>query len=105
MLAVHCYDPYDYTLGDKQYEQWGHSGADGKKDPNGDEKERHQGMGCLLWDNGATGVGREKHGYINHGTGADEGDSKEVIDVMVNAMTNEDPDYTLKYIYTKAPRP
>ena len=26
MLAFHCYDPYDYTIGDKQLANWGHSG-------------------------------------------------------------------------------
>jgi aryl-phospho-beta-D-glucosidase BglC (GH1 family) len=26
MLAFHCYDPYDYTIGDKQLANWGHTG-------------------------------------------------------------------------------
>ena len=27
MVAFHCYDPYDYTIGDKQLANWGHTGA------------------------------------------------------------------------------
>ena len=27
MLAFHCYDPYDYTIGDKQLPDWGHTGT------------------------------------------------------------------------------
>ncbi|MBO4761118.1 MAG: cellulase family glycosylhydrolase [Bacteroidales bacterium] len=38
MMAVHCYDPYEYTLGDSQYSDWGHTGASGKKATWGDEK-------------------------------------------------------------------
>lgn len=27
MLAFHCYDPYDFTIGDKQTQDWGHTGT------------------------------------------------------------------------------
>lgn len=27
MVAFHCYDPYDYTIGDKQLPNWGHTGT------------------------------------------------------------------------------
>ena len=37
MVSVHFYDPSDYTIGDKQYSEWGHTGAVGKKAPGGDE--------------------------------------------------------------------
>jgi len=37
MLAVHFYDPSDYTIGDAQYSDWGHTGATGKKAEWGDE--------------------------------------------------------------------
>lgn len=37
MLSVHFYDPSEYTIGEKQYPEWGHNGATGKKAPNGDE--------------------------------------------------------------------
>lgn len=30
IVAVHCYEPYEYTLEDK-YSEWGHTGAAGKK--------------------------------------------------------------------------
>ena len=62
------------------------------------------GLSCFLWDNGAEGAGKEKHGYIHHGTGTYLGNSKDVIDVMVNAMTIEDSNYTLQSVYDKAPK-
>lgn len=31
IVAVHCYDPYEYTI-NAQYSEWGHTGAAGKKD-------------------------------------------------------------------------
>ena len=37
MLSVHFYDPSDYTIGDKQYPEWGHTGTVGKKANGGDE--------------------------------------------------------------------
>ena len=37
ILAVHFYDPSDYTIGDAQYSDWGHTGAAGKKASWGDE--------------------------------------------------------------------
>jgi len=38
MMAVHCYDPYEYTIGDDQYSDWGHTGVSGKKASWGDEQ-------------------------------------------------------------------
>ena len=35
MLAFHCYDPYDYTIGDAQSNDWGHTG---KCFPRGEEE-------------------------------------------------------------------
>jgi endoglucanase len=37
MLAVHFYDPSDYTIGEAQYSDWGHTGAAGRKASGGDE--------------------------------------------------------------------
>ena len=37
MLAVHYYDPSDYTIGEAQYSDWGHTGAADKKSSYGDE--------------------------------------------------------------------
>ena len=37
MLSVHFYDPSDYTIGDAQYSDWGHTGDPGKKASYGDE--------------------------------------------------------------------
>ena len=155
MLAVHFYDPSEYTIGDKQWSDWGHTGASGKKETWGDEDHvrdvfgnlctkfvvknipvylgefgcsmrdknnnrawrfylyyleyvvkaaKTYGLSCFLWDNGAEGAGKEKHGYIHHGTGTYLGNSKDVIDVMVNAMTIEDSNYTLQSVYDKAPK-
>ena len=36
MVAVHCYEPYQYTL-EANFSEWGHTGAEGKKDKS-DEK-------------------------------------------------------------------
>ena len=155
MLAVHFYDPSEYTIGEKQWSDWGHTGAAGKKDPNGNEDHvravfgnlnakyvaknipvylgefgcsmrcksdirawsfylyyleyvvkaaRTYGLPAFLWDNGNEGSGREKHGYIHHGTGNYVGSSKEPVDVMVKAMTSEDPSYTLQSVYDNAPK-
>jgi len=155
MLAVHFYDPSEYTIGEKQWSDWGHTGASGKKNPDGDEDHvrdifgnlstkyvdknipvywgefgcsvrdradtrawkfyvyyleyvvkaaRTYGMPAFLWDNGNEGFGREKHGYIHHGTGNYVGHSKEVIDVMVKAMTSSDGSYTLQSVYDNAPK-
>lgn len=62
------------------------------------------GMPAYLWDNGASGYGKERHGYINHGTGEYMGSSKEVVDIMVKAMTDNTPSYTLESVYNKAPK-
>nr|AIT97141.1 gycosyl hydrolase 5 [uncultured Bacteroidetes bacterium] len=37
LLAVHFYDPYEYTIGEEQYSDWGHNGAGGRKATWGDE--------------------------------------------------------------------
>ncbi len=47
MISVHFYDPYDYTLGDAQYSDWGHTGARGKKVEGGDEDHVKEVFGRL----------------------------------------------------------
>ena len=47
MLSVHFYDPSDYTIGDAQYSDWGHTGAAGKKAASGDEEHVKQIFGQL----------------------------------------------------------
>ena len=37
MISVHFYDPSDFTIGEKQYSDWGHTGAVGKKAAGSDE--------------------------------------------------------------------
>ena len=155
MLSVHFYDPSDYTIGDKQYSDWGHTGAVGKKAQGSDEDHvnsvfnnlktkyvdkdipvyvgefgcsmrskadsrawafylyyleyvvkaaREYGMPCFLWDNGVAGVGKEHHGYLDHGTGDYISYSKDPIDVMVKARFTKDASYTLQSVYDSAPK-
>lgn len=59
---------------------------------------------CFLWDNGAAGEGKEKHGYINHATGKPVGNAKEVLDVLKKAWFTESKEYTLNYVYSTAPK-
>jgi len=152
MVAVHDYDPYNYTLNNPLVRQWGHTADPTLRCSNTDEENVvavfdqlktayldkdipvYLGeMGCsrhsdadfpyqlyymeyfckaaadrqlpmYVWDNGAVGVGSEKHGYIDHGTGAfvDE-KAKSLIDLMVKAVTTKDPAYTLQSVYDAAP--
>lgn len=153
-VSVHFYDPSDYTIGDAQYSDWGHTGAADRKANGGDEDHVKSVFGnlysnyvakdipvyigefgcsmraksdsrawafykyymeyivkaaktyylpCFLWDNGASGNGKEQHGYINHGTGAYIGNSKEIVDIMKRAWFTESDGYTLDSVYNKAP--
>ncbi|MBP5390411.1 MAG: cellulase family glycosylhydrolase [Bacteroidales bacterium] len=152
MVAVHDYDPYNYTLSDPLVRRWGHTAEPALRCSDKDEenlvwtfdqlKETYidKGipvylgeMGCsrhladdlpfqeyymeyfckaaadrllpmYLWDNGASGTGPERHGYIDHGTGAflDEY-GKTMVGVMVRAVTTTDPAYTLESVYNSAP--
>ena len=63
-----------------------------------------RGLPGFLWDNGASGAGSEKHGYIDHGTGVMFDDyARECIGRIVKAATTTDPDYTLESVYNSAP--
>ena len=152
IVAVHDYDPYNYTLADPLVRQWGHTADPALRCSNTDEdnvvavfdnlKKAYLSkdipvylgeMGCsrhsdadfpyqkyymeffckaaaerllpmYVWDNGATGVGPERHGYIDHGTGAFADDkAKELVGLMVKAVTTKDPEYTLDSVYNSAP--
>ena len=152
IVAVHDYDPYNYTLADPLVRQWGHTADPALRCSNTDEdnvvavfdnlKKAYLSkdipvylgeMGCsrhsdadfpyqkyymeffckaaaerllpmYVWDNGATGVGPERHGYIDHGTGAFVDDkARELIGLMVKAVTTKDPEYTLESVYNSAP--
>jgi len=46
-VSVHFYDPSDYTIGDKQYSDWGHTGAAGKKAEGSDEDHVKEVFGKL----------------------------------------------------------
>ena len=151
MLAFHCYDPYDFTIGDKQLANWGHTGTAYK---NGEEEiktlfnsiytnyiaknipiymgefgcsmrnkndakawayykyyleyfvkaARVFGIAGFLWDNGADGYGKERHGYVDHGTGEYTANGKEPVEAMVKAWSSTDPNYTLQSVYDSAPQ-
>ena len=155
MVSVHFYDPSEYTIGDTQYSDWGHTGAMDRKAPGSDEDHVKEvfnmlytnyvsrnvpvyigefgcsmrnkadtrawkfylyyleyvvkaakafGMPCFLWDNGAEGYGKEKHGYFNHGTGGFVGNSREPVQAMVKARNTVDASYTLQSVYDSAPK-
>lgn len=152
MVAVHDYDPYNYTLSDPLVRQWGHTADPNLRCSNNDEEgvvslfdqlkatyldkdipvyigesgcSRHQAedlpyqeyymeyfhkaaadrlLPTYLWDNGASGIGAEKHGYIDHGTGQFMDDyGKTMVGIMVKAVTTKDPAYTLESVYNSAP--
>lgn len=149
MLAVHCYDPYLYTL-EAQYSEWGHT-ADVSKKVNGNNESdlksvfvklydnfvskgipvymgefgcvnrgtaREQafqqyylryyaklaktyGVPSIIWDNGAGGAGRERHAFIDHGTGEFcSEEAKAAIRALVDSYNN---DQTLDQVYDNAP--
>ena len=152
MVAVHDYDPFDYTLKDPLVRQWGHTADPDKRVSSNDEQavvavfdnlksayldkgipvylgemgcSRHEDadfpyqkyymeyfckaaadrrLPMFLWDNGATGIGSERHGYIDHGTGklVDE-KARELVDLMVKAVTEKSSSYTLESVYNSAP--
>ena len=152
MVAVHDYDPYDYTLNTPLVRRFGHTADRSLRCADDDEAGLRwtfdqlkatyidKGypvylgeMGCsrhndedfafqkyymeyfckaaadrmlpmYLWDNGATGVGPEKHPYIDHGTGAFIDDkAKQLVSLIVKAATTKDPAYTLQTVYDSAP--
>ena len=152
IVAVHDYDPYNYTLNDPLVRQWGHTADKDKRCSDYDEEgvvavfENLKAayldkgipvylgeMGCsrhaeedfpyqkyymeyfckaaadrllpmYVWDNGAKGVGSEKHAYIDHGTGKVVDEKAEtLIGLMVKAVTEKDPAYTLESVYQAAP--
>lgn len=59
------------------------------------------GIPPFIWDNGARGAGKEKHAFIDHGTGeycSDE--AKAAIEALIDSYEN---DHTLGKIYRNAP--
>lgn len=58
----------------------------------------------IVWDNGAEGSGAECHSYLNHGTGQFQNDNAEtLVKLMVKAVTDTDPNYTLQTVWDSAP--
>ena len=48
MVSFHYYDPSEFTIGDKQYSDWGHTGDPSRKDKKGDEDYVKSTFGNLL---------------------------------------------------------
>ena len=65
------------------------------------------GMGGFIWDNGATGTGKEIYGIIDHGTGEylDAEFGAQIIAVCLKGFTDDSEGYTLRYIHDNAPVP
>lgn len=64
---------------------------------------RKHKMPVIAWCNGRRATGEEAFGLLDHSTGKYIANSKEIIDIMVNAWENNDPEYTLESIYDRAP--
>ena len=153
MVAVHDYDPYNYTLDKENFvRRFGHTAERSLRCADDDEaglrwtfdqlKTTYVDknipvylgeMGCsrhaaedypyqkyyieyfckaasdrllplYVWDNGAKGTGPECHSYIDHATGAFVDDkAKELVGLILKAVTTQDPDYTLESVYNSAP--
>ena len=151
-MAVHDYDPYNYTLSNPLVRQWGHTADADKRVSDRDEQNlvtvfdnlksayvdkglpvyfgemgcsRHEAadlpyqryymeyfckgaadrvLPMFLWDNGFDGTGSETHAYIHHATGQFVNDeSRTLVGLMVKAVTEKDPAYTLESVYESAP--
>ena len=48
MVSFHYYDPSDFTVGEKQYSDWGHTGSASQKAKKGDEDYVKSTFGHLL---------------------------------------------------------
>lgn len=66
---------------------------------------RTYGIVPYIWDNGASGSGREKHAFINHGTGNYcSAAARAAMEAFLKGMFTEDEAYTLESIYANAPK-
>jgi endoglucanase len=63
------------------------------------------GLAPFFWDNGATGTGKECFGLLNHATGEFLNNGKDIIEVMLRGMYNDDASYSLSTVYNNAPKP
>ena len=57
----------------------------------------------FLWDNGASGFGKERHGYVDHGDGSYTTTGEAPVKAMVKAWSTTSETYTLQSVYDKAP--
>ncbi len=65
------------------------------------------GMGGFIWDNGATGNGKEVYGIIDHGTGEylDAEFGAQIVAACLKGFTDQTEGYTLRSIHDNAPVP
>ena len=61
------------------------------------------GISGFLWDNGASGFGKERHGYVDHGDGSYTTTGEAPVKAMVKAWSTTSETYTLQSVYDKAP--
>lgn len=64
---------------------------------------RTYGLAPFYWDNGSPGTGKECFGLLNHANGKYINNGKDIIDIMVKAVSNDDSSYTLDSVYDSAP--
>jgi endoglucanase len=64
---------------------------------------RTYGLAPFYWDNGSPDTGKECFGIINHATGNFINNGQDIVELMVKAVTNDDPTYTLQTVYDSAP--
>src|SRR5690606_19390183 len=60
------------------------------------------GLAPFYWDNGSPDTGKECFGIINHTTGNFINNGQDIVELMVKAITNEDPAYTLDSVFSSA---
>lgn len=63
------------------------------------------GIPAFIWDNGAKGAGREKHAFIDHGTGEYcSQEAEAAIDALMKGYWTLNPSYKLESVYNSAPK-
>ncbi len=162
MLTVHCYAPgkfnQEFENEDGEltyYPEWGHTAAEDKKQPDGEEEEEiydifhtlqtnwidkgypvyigewtccnrpagresafrdyyleyfckaaHDcGLTPVFWDNSGMGVGPTQGALFNRATGELVQQNHISVPIMVRAVTDNSPEYTLRSVYDRAPAP
>lgn len=141
IVAVHCYDPYGFTLRDPLDTTWGtesdkkaitnllnqlkakfidkdipcYLGEFGCSRHTTDKENKIRefyleyfcraahfaGLAACLWDNHNPGGGPEHHAFFSHDDGSWEDGSEPLVKMMIKALTDNSPSYTLESIKQK----